>query len=378
LIQDLGLVVGLVYHPPTMVKRSSPPPARRAKTEKTQKAERPEKIERIEKTSDRVPVIVMGLGFIGQEIARAALESEELEVVGAVDKSPSLVGRTLTEILGRPAGTFKVQGTLGQAVGRRRGVVLLHATGSRLPKVAEQVLEALSYGMSVVSTCEELAFPYLGHPELAERLDQAAVRAGQVVLGTGVNPGFVMDRLAAVVGQACGPVRRATVTRVVDVGQRRAALQRKVGAGLTEDEFFALVEQDGLGHVGLLESAALCALGLGMDCDDFDEELVPVFAEEDLSGGAFPVKKGRVAGLHQIVVGLSDGQERLRLELTLAVGADEPGDSIELEADPPMRVVITGGVAGDRATANLVVNAAPRVTAAEPGLLTVLELPAGR
>jgi 4-hydroxy-tetrahydrodipicolinate reductase len=349
-----------------MAKRSSPPPARRTKTEKT------------EKTSDRVPVIVMGLGFIGQEIARAALESEELEVVGAVDKSPSLVGRTLTEILGRPAGTFKVQGTLGQAVGRRRGVVLLHATGSRLPKVAEQVLEALSYGMSVVSTCEELAFPYLGHPELAERLDQAAVRAGQVVLGTGVNPGFVMDRLAAVVGQACGPVRRARVTRVVDVGQRRAALQRKVGAGLTEDEFFALVEQDGLGHVGLLESAALCALGLGMDCDDFDEELVPVFAEEDLSGGAFPVKKGRVAGLHQIVVGLSDGQERLRLELTLAVGADQPGDSIELEADPPVRVVITGGLAGDRATANLIVNAAPRVTAAEPGLLTVLELPAGR
>jgi len=325
-----------------------------------------------------VPVIVMGLGFIGQEIARVALESEELELVGAVDKSPSLAGRTLTDVLALPAGSFKVQPTLGQAVGRRRGVVLLHATGSRLPRVSAEVLEALSYGMSVVSTCEELAFPYLGHPELAERIDEAAVRAGCVVLGTGVNPGFVMDRLAAVMGQACGTVRRAKVTRIVDVATRRAALQRKVGAGLTEEEFFTLVEQDGLGHVGLMESAALCALGLGMDCDDFEEELVPVFADEELRSGAFVVKKGRVAGLHQVVVGLNDGQERLRLELTLAVGAESPGDVIEIDADPPVRLSISGGVAGDRATANLVVNAAPRVTQAEPGLLTVLELPAGR
>jgi 4-hydroxy-tetrahydrodipicolinate reductase len=257
-------------------------------------------------------------------------------------------------------------------------VVLLHATGSRLPQVTDQVLEALSHGMSVVSTCEELAFPYFSHFDLAERIDRAAQRAGTSVLGTGVNPGFVMDRLVATLGQVCGPVRRVKVTRTVDARSRRPALQRKVGAGLTEEAFFALVDQEGLGHVGLLESAALCALGLGLDCDDFEEELVPVFAEEDLAGGAFPVKRGQVAGLHQVAIGLSDGQERVRLELTIAIGADDPGDVVEIDADPPLRLTISGGVAGDRATANLVVNAAPRLTAAQPGLLTVLELPAGR
>jgi 2,4-diaminopentanoate dehydrogenase len=323
-------------------------------------------------------VVVMGLGFIGQEIARVALQSEELEVVGAVDKSPSLAGRTLTDVLGLPAGTFKVQPTLGQAVGRRKGVVLLHATGSRLPQVTDQVLEALSHGMSVVSTCEELAFPYFHHQALAERIDLAAQRAGASVLGTGANPGFFMDRLVATVGQVCGPVRRVKVTRIVDALTRRPALQRKVGAGLTEEAFFQLVDKDGLGHVGLLESAALCALGLGVDCDDFEEELVPVFALEDLDGGAFPVKRGQVAGLHQVAVGLADGQERVRLELTIALGASDPGDVVEVDADPSIRLTIAGGVAGDRATANLVVNAAPRLAAAEPGLLTVLELPAGR
>jgi 4-hydroxy-tetrahydrodipicolinate reductase len=325
-----------------------------------------------------VPVIVMGLGFIGQEIARAALKSHEVELVGAVDRSPSLAGRTLTDVLGLPAGTFKVQPSLSQALGRRQGAVLLHATGSRLEQVADQLLEALSHGMHVVSVCEELAFPWFHHPKLAEKLERAAERAGRAVVGTGVNPGFVMDRLVATVGQACGPVRHAKVRRVVDAAQRRPALQRKVGVGLTEEEFFRLVDRDGLGHVGLVESAALCALGLGLDCDDYEEELVPVFAEEDLTSGAWPVKKGRVAGIHQVAVGLAEGQERVRLELTIAVGVDDAGDEIEVDAEPKVRLALPGGLPGDRATANLVVNAAPRLAAAEPGVLTVLDLPAGR
>ena len=330
------------------------------------------------KTDGPVPVVVMGLGFIGQEIARAALQSEELELIGAVDKSPSLSGKKLSDVLGIPAGTFKISPTIAQAVGRRQGVVLLHATGSKLPQVTDQVLEALSHGMHVVSTCEELAFPWFNYAELAEKLDRAAQRAGTTVLGTGINPGFVMDRLVSTLGQVCGPVRHAKVTRTVDARKRREALQRKVGAGLTEDEFFNLVDQDAVGHVGLVESTALCALGLGLDCDDFEEELTPVFAEEDITGGAFTVKKGRVAGMHQVAVGLAEGQEKVRLELTIAVGADDPGDIIEIDADPPVRLSIPGGLSGDRATANLVVNAAPRVTAAQPGLLTVLELPAAR
>ncbi|WP_426730551.1 dihydrodipicolinate reductase [Myxococcus faecalis] len=325
-----------------------------------------------------VPVVVMGLGFIGQEIAKASLSSPEVELIGAVDTHPSLVGRPLGDVLGGPAPRVKVVDSLEKAVGRRKGVVLLHATGSRLPQVMEQLLAAIKLGLPVVSTCEELAFPYLNHPELADRLDQAAQRAEVAVLGAGVNPGFILDRLVATAGQVCGPVRRATVTRVVDARTRREALQRKVGAGLTEEEFFELVDGEQLGHVGLVESAALAALGLGLDCDDYEEEVAPVFAEEDISGGAFAVKKGRVAGMFQSVVGLEDGQERVRLELTIAVGAEDPKDRIEIDADPRLVLEIPGGVAGDRATANALVNAAPRLTAAEAGLLTVLELPAGR
>lgn len=255
---------------------------------------------------------------------------------------------------------------------------MLHATGSRLPPVMDQVLEAVRLGVPVVSTCEELAFPYVKHPELAQKLDRAAQRAGVAVLGAGVNPGFIFDRLVATVGQALGQVRHVTAARVVDARMRREALQRKIGAGLSEEEFLELADKGQLGHVGLVESAALCALGLGLDCDDFEEEIVPVIAEEDIEGAAFPVKKGRVAGISQTATGLEEGQERVRLELTIAVGAEHPGDRITLDGEPKVELEIKGGVSGDQATANILVNAAPRLTAAEPGLLTVLELPAGR
>lgn len=325
-----------------------------------------------------VPVVVMGLGFIGQEIARAAHASPEVKLIGAVDSNPQLAGKKLGELLGNHQLSVRVAPRLSDALGKVRRAVLLHATGSRLPQVMEQLLEAAELGMSVVSTCEELSFPFLKYPELAAKLDRAAQKAGVTVLGTGVNPGFVMDRLVATAGQVCGPVRRAVATRVVDARTRREALQRKIGAGLSEDEFNALAEKDQIGHVGLLESAALCSVGLGLECDDFEEELVPVIAEEEIQGGAFPVKAGRVAGISQTAVGLEDGQERVRLELTIAVGAEDPGDRIQIDADPPIELLVKGGIAGDRATANVVVNAAPRVTAADAGLLTVLELPSGR
>ncbi len=326
----------------------------------------------------QVPVVVMGLGFIGQEIARAALASSELEVIGAVDKNPALAGKKLSDVVGVPAAKLPIVSDLTKAVGKRKGVVLLHATGSHVPEVADQLIEAARLGLSVVSTCEELAFPYFRHPDLAEKIDRAAQKAGVAILGTGVNPGFVLDRLVATAGQVCINVRHARAARVVDARTRREALQRKIGAGLTEDEFLGLVDQERLGHVGLVESAALAALGLGLDCDDFEEEIVPVIADEEITGGAFPVHKGRVAGIYQQAVGLEDGQEKIRLELTIAVGAEDVGDRIEIDADPKLVLEINGGIAGDRATANVVVNAAPRVSAAEAGLLTVLELPAGR
>src|SRR5262249_57729165 len=119
------------------------------------------------------------------------------------------------------------------------------------------VEEAIAAGFHVVSTCEELAYPELHHSKLARRIDALAKEKKVAVLGTGVNPGLVMDRLTLAVASACVRVDSVRVTRVVDAAKRRGPLRAKVGAGLTREEFDAGVASKKLGHVGLTESAAV-------------------------------------------------------------------------------------------------------------------------
>lgn len=326
----------------------------------------------------KIKIAQFGLGPIGIETLKLAATKPWAEIVGGIDIDPEKVGKPLAEITGDPAlRGASVYRSLEELVAKHKPDVIFHTAVSKIRAAYEQVEPMVRQGISVVSSCEELLFPQLREPELAVKLDKACKDGRAHVLGTGVNPGFVLDRLPALLGQVVGPVRHVTARRVVDARTRRLALQRKVGAGLTEDEFLTLVDKEQLGHVGLLESAALCALGVGLDCDDFEEEIVPVIADEDLTG-AFAVKKGLVAGIHQTAVGLENGQERVRLELTIALGAEGPGDEVVLDADPKVTLRIDGGVAGDGATANLVVHAAPRIQQADPGVMTVLDLPVGR
>jgi 4-hydroxy-tetrahydrodipicolinate reductase len=324
-----------------------------------------------------IPVVLLGLGEIGQAIARAALVRPELRIVAAVDPAPSRAGRALSEVLGEPAPDATVARSLGEVAASARGGVVLAATRSRLTEVLPELEEAVRAGLHVVSTCEELAWPWLNHAEEATALDRLCHERNVAVLGTGVNPGFVLDRLPALLSQVTGPVRHLHGVRVVDVSRRRIALQRKVGAGLDEEEFHDRVERGEIGHVGLAESAAMAAEAcVGVDEYEVDEEIVPLLAEDDAEGPV-PVARGQVAGLHHEARVFAAGREVVRLELTIAVGAADPRDEVSLDADPPVRVLVPGGIAGDAATANTVVNAVPALVELR-GLVSVLDLPAGR
>jgi hypothetical protein len=321
-----------------------------------------------------IPIVIMGLGHIGQAVARAALEKPELRLVAAVD--PAFVGHRLEEVLRSPAPQLTVSGDAEQAFALAKGGVVLHATGSSFERVLPQIEQAVKAGLAVVSTCEELAYPWLRHEELAARFDQLCEKRGVAVVGVGVNPGFALDRLPALLSQVTGPVRHVHGTRVQDVSRRRAALQRKVGVGLDEASFHRALDAGEIGHVGLAESAMLAAEGCGFELDEVEEEFAPVIAEED-HAGPVSVASGRVAGIQQIARGFVDGVERVRLELTLAVGEDDPRDVVELDARPPVRFTVRGGIPGDEATAWAVVHAAPAITELR-GLVTVLHLPSGR
>lgn len=321
-----------------------------------------------------IPVVVMGLGAIGQAIARAVLVTPDLRMVGAVD--PAHPGRPLAEVIGAPGPGLAVAADPSKALAAARGGVLLHAVTSDLEEAEPQLGQAVRAGVAVVSTCEELAYPWLSHPQLAERLDRLAESRDVAVLGVGVNPGFVLDRLPAFLSQVAGPVRHVRAERVVDAALRRRQLLEKVGAGLSVAEFEGAAERGEVGHTGLSQSAALAALGCGFEIDEVEETIEPVLAERDLAA-AIPVARGRVAGVRQVVRGFTSGEERVLLDLTIAAGAADPHDEVELDARPPLRLRVPGGVPGDEGTAWAVVNAVAPATLLR-GLVTVLDLPAGR
>lgn len=326
-----------------------------------------------------IPVVLMGLGEIGKAVARAALAEPDLRIVAALDLHPDRVGRPLADLVGIPAPDVIVTNVADDAFRAAQGGLLLHATGSRLAKVVPELESALRAGLSVVSTCEELAFPWVSDPEVADRLDRLAQKKGVAIIGLGVNPGFVLDRLLATLGQVSGRVERVEGLRVVDASRRREALQRKIGAGMSESDFQRAVEEGHVGHVGLLESAALAAMGVGHGVDHVEEDISPVFADAPQRALWGMIQPGETCGVRQIARAFDEGREVARLELVIALGAQDPRDELRVFGDPPIHMRIPGGIPGDSATAWTVAHAAATIgQRAEPGLMTVLDLPAGR
>lgn len=327
--------------------------------------------------SRKVRVVQFGLGPIGQALAREALARGDLELVGAVDRSPGVAGNPLEEFLGPEAhGLPRVVPNLGDLPLPASPRVVLHATGSRLPQVLPQLEEILSSGYHCVSSCEELAYPYLRHRSLADRIDALAREHRVGLVGTGVNPGFVLDLLPVVLSTACRRVDRVLATRIVDVSKRREPLQRKVGLGLSLDAYRTKESSEGgLGHVGLGESAALIASALGWEGGVVQEEAEPVLAEQDVRVADRVVPSGYVLGTRTRATLRQEGRERVALEITIAAGVTTGEDRVKLEGDPPLLLVLPGGLPGDSATASILVSVVRRIVAVPPGLHTILTLP---
>jgi 4-hydroxy-tetrahydrodipicolinate reductase len=326
----------------------------------------------------KVRVVQFGVGPIGASIVRLMRQKASLEIVGAVDNDPAKAGRDLGEIVGAPDAPWGVAISSDAAAALDRPVdVVIHSTSSYLPSVMDQLLACIAAGCCVVSTCEELAYPFRKHPDLSKQLDTAAKDEGVAIVGTGVNPGFVMDKLVLTLSAASQRVDWAKAVRVVDASKRRLPLQKKIGAGMTAEEFRSQVAAGVIKHHGLPESVAMVADGLGLALDDISETIEPVIAEEIVKTAFLEVAPGQVAGVHQIARGASRGEEKIFMELKMYVGAKQPADTIELKGEPNLSLVIPGGTHGDIATAAVAVNAIPAILAAPAGLRTGRDLPLG-
>jgi len=325
---------------------------------------------------DDVRVAIYGVGAIGMGIAKFILRKTGIEIVGAIDISPEKVGKDLGEILGLEEKLGVVVSNDASAVlSRGKPDITLHATGSFLDKVYPQIVEIVKAGSNVISTCETLAYPYYRYPELSEKLDKLAKDHGVTVLGSGVNPGFIYDTLVVTLTGVCETVEKIKAARSLDAAKRRYPFQKKIGLGLSPEEFRHKLEAGEItAHVGYAESIMLVATALGWKIDRIEEIQEPVIAEKSLETKYFKIKPGEVAGVRGFGIGYMNGREVIRVELVAAVGAEDY-EEIVIEGNPKLHWRNSVGIPGDLATVAIVVNMIPHVLKASPGLVTMIDLP---
>jgi hypothetical protein len=326
----------------------------------------------------KIRAIQYGVGPIGASIVKLMREKRAIEIIGAIDSDPAKMGRDLGEVVGASDAPWgvKVSDDASEVLGQAADVVI-HSTSSALPKVMEQLLACLEAESCVVSTCEELSYPHRTYPQLAKQLDEAAKDWGVALVGTGVNPGFVLDKLMVTLAALSQRIEHVRGLRIVDGAKRRLPLQKKIGAGMTLDEFREKVIAGIIKHVGLPESVAMVADSLNLFVDEIIETIEPVVASERVQTEFLTVDAGQAAGVHQIARGFANGKQLIHLELQMYVGAKDPGDSLELQGHPNISLLIPGGSPGDIATASVVVNTIPVILDAPAGLRTARDLPIG-
>jgi 4-hydroxy-tetrahydrodipicolinate reductase len=323
----------------------------------------------------KINVAQFGLGPIGVETLRLASAKPWIQIVGAIDNDPGKAGKDLSEVTGiKSLKSLKVYPTFKAMSAEARPDLIFHTTVSRFKLAFDQIEPIARAGIGVVSSCEELLFPQLREPKLAGELDAICRKSGARVVGTGVNPGFVMDLLPVCMTGVSRKVTALHIQRVVNASTRRGPLQRKIGSGLSPAEFRRLFREGKAGHAGLKESLALIAHCLGWKVQNMTETGDAVVASKNIRTKHVEVKKGQTCGLHQYAQAKLNGKICLTLDLKMYLDAADPHDAIQVEGEPPLDVLIRGGVAGDHATVAALINTAPRLLQAQPGLLLMTDL----
>ncbi|UCF98676.1 MAG: hypothetical protein JSV89_03850 [Spirochaetaceae bacterium] len=322
-----------------------------------------------------IRIAQIGIGPLGRKMTAYILARPNLEVVAAVDTDPSLQGRDLGELCS--LGTLKilVAPSLEATLRRGQADVALLTTVSDLIRVIPQIEEVLQLGLPVVTTCEELTYPWITAPELAARLDKKAKDLGVAVLATGVNPGFMMDTLPISLTAVSQKIEAIKISRIQDASHRRLPFRQKIGAGLELREFEEKKKTGVLRHVGLTESMHMIAARLGWTIDSIEESISPIMADRSIVSEALTIQPGRVAGVQQIGKAFIDSNEKITLIFRASIGEAHPEDTVEIFGEPNILSTIPGGVHGDIATSAIALNAIPILLRAEPGLKTMIDLP---
>lgn len=327
----------------------------------------------------RSTVVIVGLGVTGRAIARSLLHRGDVEVVGACDLTPGVVGADLGEVLGVERAGVPVVGDLESLPRADLAVV---ATSSDLNHVAQSLIPLLERSYNVMSLCEELAYPWSSHPALAQRLHETALANGVSVLGTGANPGMLMDTLPMLITALVQGVESVTVRRRTSMARYGAILQ-KFGLGLDADEF-AVARDRGkvIGHHGFEQAIGALGAGLGWQLDTVEVDPVTpaVISNSTRVGDHVTIHPGEICAVTHAARGMCGGKPVIDLEIMFGFfdtdDAVSVGDDYRIVGtDQVLELSATTGFESMLSTVAVAVNSAVAVVEADPGLVSMGDLP---
>jgi len=331
---------------------------------------------------DVIRVLILGTGQMGSGIARLVLEKQGLQLVGAYGRRTERAGMDLGRAiqLGRDLG-IPVRGDLAGVIEQARPHVAIQATCSRLKDAMDEITTLVRHGVHVISIAEEMAYPTAEAPARAVELHQLATEHGVAVLGTGINPGFVLDLLVITLTGVCSDVQSITARRVNDLSPYGPTVLASQGVGLTPAAFEqGLKDGTVVGHIGFVQSIRMIADALGWETDRIEQTREPIVAQVARQTPSISIEPGQVAGCLHTATAYRQDEAVITLvhpqQVAPQLDGLDTGDSIEITGTPGVRLAGTPEIAGGQATAALAVNMIPRVLSAPAGLYSMADLPA--
>jgi len=330
-----------------------------------------------------ISVVLWGLGAMGSGMAEVLAEKDGVRIAGAIDQI-SMLGEDLGEGLGmgKKLGVT-VSDDPEEVLTEAEADICIIATTSFVSENETQILLAVEHGCNVISIAEEMAYPAASSPEAAERMHRAAVQEGVTILGTGINPGFILDTLIVALTGACSSIQRIRARRVNDLSPFGPTVMQTQGVGTDVDEFNRGIQSgDIVGHVGFVESMHLIAAAVGWELDEVKQRRKPIVAQQQRVGQSLRVAAGRVAGCNHTARGFVRGREVITLQHPQQVDPQaagvETGDYVEIDGLPDISLAIQPEIPGGIGTVALATNMVPQVIAGSPGLKSMNDLPVPR
>lgn len=334
---------------------------------------------------ENVKVIIWGLGAMGKGMAEMLLKKKGVEIVGVVGRGAKL-GKSMYDFLDVERGDRKdvIIGAYDEVITEKAADVVLLATDSFTRNAFDKVKYCLEKKINVVSTAEEMAYPKAQEPELTKELDRIAKENGVTVLGTGINPGLIMDLLVIVLTGACEYVDHIKAERVNNLSPFGPAVMHEQGVGISLEEFNRRVAENTLaGHVGFPESVNMIADALGWKLSDKVKQTKEAIVSNVYRKAPYAeVQAGDVAGCRMMGYGYVDGELKIEMvhpqQVEPQLEGVNTGDYITIKGNPDINMQIKPEVPGGIGTIAMCVNMIPHVINARPGLKTMIDLPVPR